>query len=1319
MVRARPPAARLVLRETDNGRYLAHGDSRRVHADESRIPASLGSTNSPKKREVGTYSCPAPRSAEGLTLGNPRKRPPQPQSTAVQEPEQSDHQEGSMESRLISLPPRGFGAISSKRAKTTEVQEKLATAQNGSEVASDLSGVSVTSACLRTDGGTALKSSEGTCGGPVGPSLPFNKRRGFKDRQAQHQESPSKGQGMTVVNGNPGGFTGQGGGPAGRCCEKKREAMEGSCAKPESNVSHLSAFDCKTEATGVSPCSYHTKAAAGNGNGVAAIKASGKDAGSAGGESTTDKVGQRAADVFGGVPKGISGMPTSSADPPGVHGEARRRPGAGGVSHRKGVSKSGDTIQTNRSGGGGANGRVSNGKDKIVVGGFGTRQVPSASRAEPTEGKPARSCVRTGIKNTRSVSSASASTVDGGVNKRPAHANVRIAIDGFHPASCEDSHLASSLNACSSFGRGASRASHASRPPAAALAVNGCSGLLSDCVAPQQAFGKEKREGGAFRKPQEKIVRLCDRDEDIWNEWEGVRLLGEGVYGRVYLVRHKDTGEERAFKRMYLQSSRHAIDDESVAGGGVPAVVQREVASLKALRGSPNVIRLDQVFVGCRRVYLSFPVIHGGSLTELMRRYACWQEHLLCSHQAQEHNHISPHRLFLQEHGDQDAVYEYKSESSSANKQEKNEEDVAFPSDHESASSSFGLSPSSAKSVGTRKHVSFPPPFSYPDMPPCGLPLALCKTITQAILRGVAACHEHRIAHRDLKPDNILVEWVPQHPPCPPPPPPSPVASDRLYDEAFPCDASEEEDDDIGEAEKGNDGIHEPRVHLNCRTKAAELAAAAAARLQIGLLKAEKHVAEQGSEESGSQTGRKKEVGEEVDASAVPCDTLVEKRKTGVVKGGSHHVKSACDKGIPIVSVPGGSNQDHKHAHKESSTDSSQKGEAESKTSSQGTSEDDGSVNTSQTEAPAPYPPLATQLVIADFGLARTLPFYISSSIMPDQPLSATSTTSTAIEKSRSSLKQTKDVSQKRTTAQRERKPPQKSSTGAAASSRVAGGCSAESPSGALHRERKRLETSRNAHDDGEGNSLAKKGRDPGTDHSVTSESDLQSDGDDKATGRASFCLSPEIITLNYRPLDVLLGSSSYSLCVDVWSAGCILMELLTGTELIDGCSEFQCIMAIMRLFGNPWRRAEKRGDAGSAQAIQESLTHRNSPAERSTGCGAKSAGDGKRNEGKGDSREQGSQREPNTARPERSRPATLTRSSEWKFWSEALPAFEGEERPLERILIENGRLDAIADPHLLDLASKLLEVMPDKRITAKDALKHPFFDNIRIEDEL
>eukprot|EP00917_Polyrhabdina_sp_WS-2016_P024947 GHVP01053806.1.p2 GENE.GHVP01053806.1~~GHVP01053806.1.p2 ORF type:complete len:389 (+),score=65.46 GHVP01053806.1:1321-2487(+) len=64
--------------------------------------------------------------------------------------------------------------------------------------------------------------------------------------------------------------------------------------------------------------------------------------------------------------------------------------------------------------------------------------------------------------------------------------------------------------------------------------------------------------------------------------------------------------------------------------------------------------------------------------------------------------------------------------------------------------------------------------------------------------------------------------------------------------------------------------------------------------------------------------------------------------------------------------------------------------------------------------------------------------------------------------------------------------------------------------------------------------------------------------------------LTREVVTLWYRPPEILLGLHSYSPAVDVWSVGCIIFELLYGRAIFNGDSEVDTLFKIFQLYGTP-----------------------------------------------------------------------------------------------------------------------------------------------------
>jgi cyclin-dependent kinase 12/13 len=61
-----------------------------------------------------------------------------------------------------------------------------------------------------------------------------------------------------------------------------------------------------------------------------------------------------------------------------------------------------------------------------------------------------------------------------------------------------------------------------------------------------------------------------------------------------------------------------------------------------------------------------------------------------------------------------------------------------------------------------------------------------------------------------------------------------------------------------------------------------------------------------------------------------------------------------------------------------------------------------------------------------------------------------------------------------------------------------------------------------------------------------------------------------KVITLWYRPPELLLGATRYGAAVDIWSAGCILAELILGKPLFTGKTDMEQLQLIFEMLGTP-----------------------------------------------------------------------------------------------------------------------------------------------------
>ncbi|XP_022736950.1 probable serine/threonine-protein kinase At1g54610 [Durio zibethinus] len=73
--------------------------------------------------------------------------------------------------------------------------------------------------------------------------------------------------------------------------------------------------------------------------------------------------------------------------------------------------------------------------------------------------------------------------------------------------------------------------------------------------------------------------------------------------------------------------------------------------------------------------------------------------------------------------------------------------------------------------------------------------------------------------------------------------------------------------------------------------------------------------------------------------------------------------------------------------------------------------------------------------------------------------------------------------------------------------------------------------------------------------------------------------LTSRVVTLWYRPPELLLGATYYGVGVDLWSAGCILAELLSGKPIMPGRTEVEQLHKIFKLCGSPseeyWKKSK------------------------------------------------------------------------------------------------------------------------------------------------
>lgn len=159
-----------------------------------------------------------------------------------------------------------------------------------------------------------------------------------------------------------------------------------------------------------------------------------------------------------------------------------------------------------------------------------------------------------------------------------------------------------------------------------------------------------------------------------------------------------------------------------------------------------------------------------------------------------------------------------------------------------------------------------------------------------------------------------------------------------------------------------------------------------------------------------------------------------------------------------------------------------------------------------------------------------------------------------------------------------------------------------------------------------------------------------------------------EVVTLWYRAPEVLLGGQRYSTPVDVWSIGCIFAEMVTRKPLFHGDSEIDQIFRIFRSLGTPneqtWPGVSSLPDwRNNFPTWKENVLKALVPGMSEGGSGnGNVAGSGSTN---------------------------------------------------GNVAGNGNKTGTCAHPHGLDLLQKMLIYDPNKRISAKAALIHPYFDSL------
>ncbi|KAH7685127.1 [RNA-polymerase]-subunit kinase protein [Dioscorea alata] len=87
--------------------------------------------------------------------------------------------------------------------------------------------------------------------------------------------------------------------------------------------------------------------------------------------------------------------------------------------------------------------------------------------------------------------------------------------------------------------------------------------------------------------------------------------------------------------------------------------------------------------------------------------------------------------------------------------------------------------------------------------------------------------------------------------------------------------------------------------------------------------------------------------------------------------------------------------------------------------------------------------------------------------------------------------------------------------------------------------------------------------------------------------------MTSRVVTLWYRPPELLLGATDYGVGVDLWSTGCILAELCAGKPIMPGRTEVEQMHRIFKLCGSPSEEFWSTSNLSHATSFNPQRTYR------------------------------------------------------------------------------------------------------------------------------
>lgn len=144
------------------------------------------------------------------------------------------------------------------------------------------------------------------------------------------------------------------------------------------------------------------------------------------------------------------------------------------------------------------------------------------------------------------------------------------------------------------------------------------------------------------------------RDHNKENDYEYLKALGKGAYGRVDAIQHKTSGKKFAKKTMEFTD---------LAEGGIPSNAIREVSLLKEL-DHPNIIKVEEVIYSRPKLHLIMEFMETDlkkyiednkplPLTEIQRIMYLILQGVSAMHSSRViHRDLKPENIFIDNNGE-------------------------------------------------------------------------------------------------------------------------------------------------------------------------------------------------------------------------------------------------------------------------------------------------------------------------------------------------------------------------------------------------------------------------------------------------------------------------------------------------------------------------------------------------------------------------------------------------------------------------------------------------------------------------------------------